>query len=287
MSKSNFYIIDVFAENPLEGNQLAVFDNGKNFTSDMMQKIAREMNFSETTFITSHQKNTRGYPVRIFTPHQEVPFAGHPTLGTAYIIKRFLHDSSDIINLDLKGGSIPVSFEDEILWMKQRSPEFYSQIDVQTMASILSINKNEIDLRYPIEGVSTGFPFIIVPLKNMTAIKEISINKEKLIETVENLQAKAILTFCSETESPTHDLKVRVFCDYYGIAEDPATGSANGCLGAYCLKHNYFNKSSINIKVEQGIELKRKSTLYIKASIENNIDINVGGKVQFFGQGTI
>jgi len=144
------------------------------------------------------------------------------------------------------------------------------------------------DNRFPIQDVSTGIPFIIVPLKTLEALKQTRIARDKYFELIENTQAKAILIFCPETYNQENDLNVRVFADYYGVPEDPATGSANGCLAGYLVKHRYYGKDRINIRVEQGYEMGRPSLLLLKAEgKEGRIDVYVGGKVVMIAKGEL
>ncbi len=165
MRKSIFYLVDVFAERKYTGNQLAVFLPGRKFSSQEMQKIAREMNYSETTFILSSRPKKGGYQVRIFTPAEEVPFAGHPTLGTAFIIREKMERSHPSqVNLNLKAGQIPVTFEPlgkkrNRLWMKQLEQRFLNTLPAPALAEILHLSERDIDTRFPIEEVSTGLPF--------------------------------------------------------------------------------------------------------------------------------
>ena len=287
MGHLKFYIVDVFAEKKYTGNQLAVFRNAGTLSDTEMQKIAREMNYSETTFILS-EKWENGYDVRIFTPEREVPFAGHPTLGTAYIIqKEIVRKTVKTIILNLKIGRIPVTINDDVLWMKQKSPVFGEILESNQVAQVLDVDKNDIDGRSPIQEVSTGLPFIIVPLKSLDALKKIRINREKYFELIEDLEAKAILVFCPEAYNKENHLNARVFAEYYGVYEDPATGSANGCLAAYLVKHRYFGKNRIDIRVEQGYEIKRPSLLFLRAEEKENgdIDVMVGGKVVMVAKG--
>ena len=289
MEKVNYSIVDVFAEGKYTGNPLAVFKNAGNISDSEMQQIAKEINFSETTFIMSNSKNDGGYDVRIFTPTEEIPFAGHPTLGTAYIIQNeVLEEPLDKIILNFKGGQIPVSFnnEEEVLWMKQTEPTFGQILDPNKVSDVLNIDKENIDDRFPIQEVSTGLPVIIVPLKSLEAVKKVRINKEKYFELIEHTDAKAIMVFCPETYHSKNDLNVRDFADYYGIPEDAATGSANGCLASYLVKYKYFDENKINIRVEQGYEMERPSLLFLKAVEDNGkFNVNVGGKVVKIAQG--
>jgi trans-2,3-dihydro-3-hydroxyanthranilate isomerase len=288
MSKITFYTLDVFAEEKYAGNQLAVFRNAGELSSDAMQKIAREVNYSETTFILSDEQNNGGFDVRIFTPKEEVPFAGHPTLGTAHIIhSKIIQGKSKDIILNLIVGQIPVTFsEDGYCWMKQIQPVFGHQHDAERLADVIGLDFSEIDQRFPIQEVSTGLPFFIVPLNNIAALKKAKIDIGKYFDLIKDTQAKGILVFCPETHEPQNDISVRVFVDYYGVPEDPATGSGNGCLAGYLVKYRYFAKDAINIRVEQGYEIGRPSLLLLKAEQSGeNINISVGGKCIIVAQG--
>lgn len=286
MKNNLFYILDVFAEEKYTGNQLAVVLMKNKLTDTDMQRIAKEFNFSETTFILSHKPVNNGYNVRIFTPNEEVPFAGHPTLGTAYVIqKEIIKRPVEEIILNLKIGQIPVRSDYRknniiMLTMKQREPVFGKTLDKKKAASVLNISASDIDERFPVQEVSTGLPFIIVPLRNLSAVKRSKLNKEKHLAFIKNTEAKAVFIFCLETYRKENHLNARMFAPYYGIEEDPATGSANGCLAGYLVKHGYFDKDHIDIRVEQGYEIRRPSLIFLKAKkTKNNIEIHVGGKV--------
>lgn len=292
MSKCAFNIVDVFAEEKYAGNQLAVVREAKELPDVEKQRIAREMNFSETTFILSDKKQKGGYNVRIFTPVQELPFAGHPTLGTAYVIQReIIRKRVKAVTLNLKIGQIPVIFsyrgkEADILWMHQMPPIFGQTFTRDVISRVLSIDETEIDGRFPIQDVSTGVHFIIVPLKDIDVLKKATIAREKYLDFVRNLEAKGILIFCPETHKIGNHLSVRVFVDYYGVPEDPATGSGNGCLAGYLVQHRYFGKANIDIKVEQGYEIGRPSLLLLRSEQrDGKIDVFVGGKVVSIAKG--
>lgn len=285
MSDLMFYLVNVFAEEKYAGNQLAVVRYASSLSSERMLEIANEMHFSETTFILSDERRNGGYDVRIFTPSTEVPFAGHPTLGTAHVIKHFItNDDVDNVVLNLKVGQIEVCFEkakenQEIVWMKQMPPTFGKTFSAARLAAVLNLDETDFDSKYPIQEVSTGLSFIIVPLKTLDAVKHARINLDKLVELAKEVQA-GILVFCPETYKKSNNLNVRVFADLFGVPEDPATGSANGCLAGYLSHHRYFGSDKVNVRVEQGYEVRRPSLLLLKA--ENNeakIDVYVGGKV--------
>lgn len=287
-----FYIVDVFAEEKYAGNQLGVFRDADDISDLEMQRIAKEMNYSETTFILTDEKREGGYDVRIFTPEEELPFAGHPTLGTAYVIQQeIIKGPVDEVILNLKVGQIPVTFSyddnrPDILWMKQKPPVFGKQIEREHLARSLNLEGSAVDERFPIQEVSTGIPFLIVPLKSLAHLKKAKVDFEKFMRLVEKIEAKAPLIFCPEARDEKNDLSVRVFVDYYGIPEDPATGSANGCLAGYLARHRYFGQNRIDVRVEQGYEIGRPSLLYLKAEEKTEtIDVFVGGKTIMVARG--
>ena len=290
---TTFYLVDVFAEQKYSGNQLVVVTNADKISDTEMQKIANEMHFSETAFIQSDKQDNGGYNVRIFTPKMEVPFAGHPTLGTAYVIKQTLADkNTEEIILNLKVGQIPVTFGKRIngkqtLWMKQIPAQFGKTYQKNNLQSLLGIDETDIDNKYPIEEVSTGLPFIIIPLNNIKAMKKARINQNVLPQILEKTNA-GILIFNPQTYNKENKLNVRVFVDAYGIPEDPATGSANGCLAAYLNKHKYFGTKNIDITVEQGFEINRPSIISLKTeSNGKNIEVYVGGHVLLIAKGKL
>jgi trans-2,3-dihydro-3-hydroxyanthranilate isomerase len=286
MTNIPFLILDVFATGKYTGNQLAVCLAAGNLKDIQMQQIAREINFSETTFVTSSEPVNGGYNTRIFTPTTELPFAGHPTLGTAFAIQQeIVKNPVERVNLNYQVGQIPVDLnylhgEVDILWMHQQQPKFYDAVEVELLAAVIGVNPTDIDTRYPIEPISTGLPFIVMPLKNLSAVSQAKLNLALYTKSVANLPAQAILIFCPETIDPNRQLHVRVFTECFGIPEDPATGSANGCLAAYLAKYQYFGSPNIDITVEQGIEMGRSSLLYLKANhTPTHCPVSIGGKV--------
>jgi trans-2,3-dihydro-3-hydroxyanthranilate isomerase len=288
MKKLPFYIVDVFAEKKYAGNQLAVFRRAEWISGEEMQKIARETNFSETTFILHDRQHEDGFDVRIFTPKEEVPFAGHPTLGTAHVIhSEILKGKNEALTLNLKVGRIPVTFtKDGYCWMKQIEPEFGKQHDAKTVTAILGLAADDIDGRFPIQEISTGLPFYIVPLKTLASLKKARIDRDKYFSLIKDSWAKGILVFCPQAHEAGNDISVRVFVDYFGVPEDPATGSGNGCLAGYLVRHRYFGKDSIDIRSEQGYEIGRPSLLLLKAEAAGSgIAISVGGRALIVARG--
>lgn len=278
-----FFITDVFGEEKYSGNQLATFINCSSFSDKEMQQIARETNFCETTFILSEELHNGGYDVRIFTPEKEIDFAGHPTLGTAYIIQqRIIRKPINKVVLNLKAGNIPVTFSvnDGTLWMEQIEPSFGKTLQAKVISKVLNLPESAIDSHFPIQEVSTGLPHIIVPLKKLDTLRSAEVSKEDYYKLIEKLDAKNILVFSPESYTDTHDISVRMFADYLGIPEDPATGSGNGCLAAYLVKHRYFLSAEINVRVGQGYEIGRPSLLLLSAKeAKGKLTVSVGGKV--------
>jgi trans-2,3-dihydro-3-hydroxyanthranilate isomerase len=287
-----FYIVDVFAEEKYAGNQLAVFTDASGLSTEQMQQIAREMNFSETTFILSSQPHNDGYDVRIFTPVKELPFAGHPTLGTAFILQQeILRQPVDGVVLNLKVGPIPVTpiyrgDEVDLLWMRQNSPTFGEVVQAEKIAPVLNLAPDDIDDRFPIQEVSTGVPFLIVPLKRLEALQRIAVNLDRLFALIESLQAKMIFCFCPQTRDRANQFSARMFAHVLGIPEDPATGSANGCFAGYLAQHRYLGDAPVDVRVEQGYEINRPSLLLLKAErVGEAIDVQVGGRVVLVARG--
>ena len=288
-----FYIVDVFAEEKYHGNQLAVFTDAAELSGTEMQRLAKEMHFSESTFLLSREPRDGGYNVRIFTPEAEVPFAGHPTLGTAFVIQQeILKSRVASVTLNLPVGAIPVTFTylmdgPDVLWMRQPAPEFGATFPHGSLAPVLGLDETALDTRFPVQEVSTGLPFVMVPLQDLAALKQVKVDRDLSLTLLADAQAKALLVFSPETYQRRNDLSVRVFADYYGVPEDPATGSANGCLAAYLSHHRYFGSDRVDVSVEQGYAIGRPSLLYLRASDEADaIAVSVGGGVKMVAHGS-
>lgn len=288
-----YHIVDVFAESALAGNPLAVFPDAGALTSEDMRRLARETNYSETTFILSPVPRDGGYEVRIFTPRKEGPFAGHPALGTAYVVRQELGGGSvGRIVLNLKCGPIPVDFEYrqgkvDRVWMGQPRPVFGRQLDRAEVAVMLGLSASDVDEVLPVQEASTGFPFVMIPLRSLDAVRRAAVQREKYRALIETIQAKALLVFTRETYSPENQLNVRVFADYYGTPEDAATGSANGGLAAYLAHYRVLGSATVDVRVEQGYEMGRRSLLFLRAhERDGEIRVSVGGRVQPVASGS-
>ncbi|SOD80677.1 PhzF family phenazine biosynthesis protein [Spirosoma fluviale] len=301
MHEIKFYIVDVFAANRYEGNQLAVFLDMDNQLSDqLMQQIAKEINFAETTFIKAIKTDLR-FVVRIFTPEHEVPFAGHPSLGTSYIINKFiLPEASRALTLELAHSDIaitlenPANLDDSIFFMRQAQPTFGSFFTADEIANELGIPRHDIDDSLPIQEVSTGLPYIIIPLRSRAAIDALSLRLEsfKAFLTARNKyrtnsstgHSTSLFFFTSETYEADNDYTTRMLLiENNKVSEDAATGSANGCFLAYLLTHI---DGKITATVEQGFQMNRKSYLYLNGRLANErYEINVGGRNKLISEG--
>lgn len=276
-----FTIVDVFAEKKYAGNQLAVFREAGGLSDEQMQAIARETHFSETAFILAGKPRAGGWDVRIFTPGEEVPFAGHPTLGTAHVIREeILKGKMQSVTLNLKVGPIRVAFESGGSgWMSQNEPEFGPVHPAAALAALLGLSPDALDTRFPIQEVSTGLPFFIVPLRGLDALKAARVDRDRYFSYIRDTTAKGILAFCPQGREKGEDLSVRVFVDFFGVPEDPATGSGNGCLAAWLVKHRFFGGAAVDLRSGQGHEINRPSRLLLKAEEkEGRIAVLVGGR---------
>ena len=288
----SLHLVDVFTDRPCSGNQLAVVTGAKGLTSRQMQAFAREMNFSETTFVLAAQPTGGGWPVRIFTPAEELPFAGHPTLGTAHVIRHaLLGGRVDRVTLALEAGLTPVFVERdakrELYWMRQRFPTFGKRLPRKPVAAVLGLSPADLG-GHPIEEVSTGLPHLVVPVRTRRALERIRVDRDALLRLVEGLEAKSVIAFAPGAARAGHQLTARVFVDYFGVPEDAATGSGNGCLAAWLVQHRFLDDEAIDLRVEQGMSIGRPSSLHLRAMrTSRGIEIRVGGCVVDVARGTV
>jgi trans-2,3-dihydro-3-hydroxyanthranilate isomerase len=279
-----FHLVDVFARQRYAGNQLAVVRDAGALTTPEMQAIAAEMDFSETTFLTGPPEDG-AWPVRIFTPAEEVPFAGHPTLGTAQVIREHLADDRpETVVLDLQVGEVPVeavgSDDGESLWMTQQPPEFGESLAHEALAAVLGLPTEALATDWPVQVVSTGLPTVVVPLADREALTDIDLDPAAYERVTGERAAKNVLAFCADPREDANDLADRVFAPFYDVPEDPATGSSNGCLAAYLARHEYFGDDTVDARVEQGYEMGRPSLLELSADAGGeSVTVEVGGGV--------
>ncbi len=272
---------DVFSSTPLEGNSLAVFSDARGLTDPEMQALAKEMNLSETTFIFPRDAATereRGVRVRIFTVQEELPFAGHPTLGTAFALRS--GSTNKTIVLDLNVGKVPVEFEDApgqptFAEMTQVDPVFGIQHEREAVARAVGLSIDDFDSSLPIETISTGMPFTITPLKSLAVIQQLRVDLQRAEEYLEKTGGKFLYFVTRETVDSAARLHARML--FYN-GEDPATGSAAGCAAAWMVAHGVAEPDH-RIRIEQGIEMHRPSRIFVRASRRDNrvVNVRVGG----------
>ena len=283
MRKYRFVHLDVFTSRPMEGNQLAVFTDADGLSDSEMQALAREMNLAETTFILPRDpaiERDEGHKVRIFTVNEELPFAGHPTLGTSWYLRQ--QSGADEVTLDLKVGKIPVRFEqrDGLLFgeMRQAEPQFGRIHPHDVIAGALGIPLSELDDSLPIQTVSTGMPFTIVPFRSLQSLQSLNISWHQMSPYLATIGNPAFFYFvCRDTVHPRATLHARMI--FYN-GEDPATGSAAGCCTAWAVKYGVLASEAQGL-IEQGIEARRPSLIYIRASKSAGsvTNVRVGGNV--------
>jgi len=279
----SFVQVDVFTCVPLLGNSLAVFPDARDLNDDEMQAIAREMNLSETTFVFRRDpsiERQRGIRVRIFTVGEELPFAGHPTLGTAFQLRD--SDSTPEVMLELNVGKVPVRFETSAGQptfgeMSQVDPKFGPTHDREEVARASGLNYGDIDPSLPIQTVSTGLPFTIVPLRGLEIMRNLNVDVKGSSEYLEKTGGKFFYFVCRKGVDPQARLHARMF--FYN-GEDPATGSAAGCTAAWMVAHNVAPPDE-RVLIEQGVEMLRPSRIFVRASKRDDrvVNVRVGGNV--------
>lgn len=277
--------VDVFTDRALTGNALAVVLDGRGLTTDQMQALARETNLSETTFIlpgdATVEKN-RGIRVRIFTVQEELPFAGHPTLGTAFVIQGQTNAAE--VLLDLNVGTVPVRFSGEPSQavfgeMTQKNPEFGAMHSVADIAQLTGLSSTDFDDSAPIQTVSTGIPFTIVLLRSLNTLQNLRIDVARCSQYLARSAGKFLYFVCRETVDPKARLHARMI--FYN-GDDPATGSAAGCCSAWMVAHGVA-ASDEQVLIEQGLEVHRPSRIFVRATKRNSghdnhvVNVRVGG----------
>jgi trans-2,3-dihydro-3-hydroxyanthranilate isomerase len=274
-----FYQVDVFTDHIFGGNPLAVFTQCQNFKEEDLQKVAREMNLSETTFVYPSTNNEADYDVRIFTPTREIPFAGHPTLGTAYVLRKYGATTANPLRLNFKAGIIPVSIEKDKIFMQHPPAQTLHELNQsESIAEALGIPLSGLDENLPVRVVSTGFPALFIPVNSLSIINEIEINTQTLNEVLEPLGIDMIYPFCRETLNPNNTIHARAFAPGLGIPEDPATGSVAGAMGAYWA--SLSDDEEISMVIEQGYAMQRPSLVHVEVSNREIQKIRVGGQCQ-------
>ncbi len=300
MVNLNYFVVDVFTNVPLAGNPLAVVMNTCGLATERMQAIAREFNLSETTFVERRSVATElaeGVRVRIFTTQEELPFAGHPTLGTASVLKLYAPDTlqGDIVTLALNVGPVPVRFEQRAgesagLFgeMTQRNPEFGEELDdCAEVAPLLGLTVEDVDPALKPQIVSTGNAFAIVVLRSLQALEKLKVNQDKATAWLREHSARWFYVLAPTPDQGLESAKYRARMQFYG-GEDPATGSAAGCAISYLVARGAVN-SDTRIHLRQGIEIGRPSDLFLTArkEIVEVSDVRVAGSTVLVANGQL
>jgi trans-2,3-dihydro-3-hydroxyanthranilate isomerase len=285
-----FFVVDVFAERKYAGNQLAVVLGAGDLGADEMLAITREFDYAESTFVCGEQDG--GYDVRIFTPGGEIPFAGHPTLGTASVLRE-LH-GGERVTLNLGVGPVPVDFREEagdtVAWMSPPSPEAGPAQARGRAAELLCLDESEISADYPVQAYSVGVHFLMVPVNSLEALQRARLDVALLTRLREaGQEMTGLYAFChgghgadgaDAEDAQTTRVSCRMLWEADGPREDAATGSACVCLGGYAASSGYLGPLPFEIRVEQGHEMGRPSLLRLRADGEGAGEprIAVGGR---------
>lgn len=302
--KLQFYQADVFTDQPFGGNPVAVFPDADGLTDLELQQIAREMNLSETVFVFPPTDKAAVVKMRIFTPTQEIPFAGHPVIGTFFVLgtlKRLvLREPVTRVLQECNLGLFPVDIHThngaiERVVMAQPKPEFLDVIDepeaLFSIARSLGITKALItETRFPVQVVSTGLPVVIVPVRTLTAVRSIVPDVAAVAELCQQYGANGVMVFSTMTVEQSSTVHTRMFAPLIGIIEDPATGSASGALGAYLVQHGVVDISPMTeITAEQGYEIDRPSRILIQVNSDDDMiqGVTVGGQALMVVEGIL
>lgn len=299
-----YYKADVFADEPFGGNPVAVIPDAGDLTDREFQQIAREMNLSETVFVVPPTDPAAVAKLRIFTPTQEIPFAGHPVIGTFFVLSMLekfpLQEPATRFLFECNIGLFPVELlvskgQVEQVIMSQPTPQFLGVVDgIQDLYEIsqaLGLNKTNItDTRLPIEIVSTGLPVAIVPVRSLTAVKAIHVDLTGTKTVCDRLGVNGIMVFTHMTVEDWANVHTRMFAAPIGIIEDPATGSASGALGAYLVKNGVVDVGpTTEIYMEQGYEIDRPSKILVQVFSDDDMiqKIKVGGQSVLVAEGKL
>ncbi len=299
--KLRYCLVDVFTDRAFGGNPLAVFPDGSQIDPALMQSIAKELNLSETTFVLPPNDKSNDFHVRIFTPAAELPMAGHPTIGTAHVLARHRTiapwKTKTTLRFEEGVGVIPVSINGtdgapDFIEMRQPLPKFGPQTnDVSSIAEMLSLKAGDMDAAgLPIETVSCGVPFLIVPVNNLESIRRIRFRADVCEKVYDQIQTLNVFVFTREVERAGSHVHSRMFAPGNGVPEDAATGGASGPLGCYLVRHRVMpSNGELRCVSEQGIEMGRPSfiSIRIQHSGDEITEVHVGGTCHYMGEGSL
>jgi trans-2,3-dihydro-3-hydroxyanthranilate isomerase len=299
MPQPTHYLLDVFTDQPFGGNPLAVFRDGTPYNGEMMQKIAKEFNLSEVTFLLPPEDPDNDYKVRIFTPGRELPMAGHPTVGTAHtIFSKLLPPSEDgeyKLRLEEGVGVIPVTVHIEngkpgLIIMEQPQPKFGEVVeDRRAIAEMLSLAESDLMGDYPVQVVSCGVPFLLIPIARLESIKRARLRLDLWEKIDAAFPVPQMFLFTRQTEHSKAAVHSRMFAPGMGIAEDPATGAASGPLGSYLVQYGLAEGNSVALISEQGMEMGRPSFIHIwiEKTLGEIASVKIGGTCVEMGEGIL
>jgi len=297
MAQYHYQFVDVFTDQPFAGNQLAVFPDAKGMPERLMQLIPREFNLSEATYVFPPADSSNQFKVRIFTPAKELPIAGHPTIGTGYVLARLgLVPSGDsvVVRFEEGVGVVPVEIHSagghpDLVLMDQPIPTFGEVFeDRARLAALLGIEPAGLHPDLPAQIGSAGVPFLIIPIADLPTIRRARLNLEVWERDFKGRTPEYFL-FTPGGERPGTAAHCRMFGPGLGIVEDPATGVIQGPLGGYLLKYGLVSGESLTLMSEQGFEMGRPSliTVMVESQAGAIRRVRVGGRCAFVGQGTI
>ncbi len=301
MIRLSYLLVDVFTHRPFGGSRLALFPNGEGLSAGLMQAIAGEMGCVEAAFVLPSRTGRRNWSaLRVFTPTAEIPFAGHSVLGATCALDHLGRlartGERTLCEWELESGYFPVLLREEegrtLYSLVQNPPVFIGQYyHRDKVARALGIPSEEIAITgLPCEIVSTGLPIHIVPVGSLETVRAITLQPTEADAIAVDLGFGDLFVFTCETESAEADVHCRMFAPHFGIPEDPASGSANGALAAYLIKHRLVPaQPHVRLVSEQGLEMGRPSRLIVEAEVENGRAslIQVGGNCVVLGEGVL
>jgi len=298
---ARYLTADVFTDRPFGGNQLAVFPDARGIAPDLMQRIAREFNYSETTFVLPPDDPSHTAKVRIFTPGSELRFAGHPTIGTAFVLASLgtfpLAGTETKIVLEEGVGPVPVTIRsangrpDFVQLTAAIPPEVGPPPPSrETLAAMLSLGPDDVlDGDTPPQALSCGTPFLFVPVRDRAAVRRARVKLDFMEAALDGYVTDKVMVFAMDAEQPGHHVRARMFAPAIGVPEDPATGSACVALAGYLAARNPRRDGAFEWVVEQGFEMGRPSILEIQAEKRGGMitAARVGGRTVMVCDGTM
>jgi trans-2,3-dihydro-3-hydroxyanthranilate isomerase len=291
MAVYRYQRVDVFTDQPFCGNPLAVFPNAEGLDTETMQRIAGELNLSETSFVFPSSSGNAAYEVRVFTPTAELMVAGAPTLGTVFVLAResMLPDPRRVV-LQEQSGPISVTLVSPMTTMQQPDPDFGAEYtDHEAAAAMLGLGRRDLLLPAPVQVVVCAKPYTLIPVKDLDALARIQFRADIWRRTIGQGSAPDIVAFTPGVRAPVN-ARARVFAPAVGVAEDPATGTACACIGAYLIRYGLVECGpETHLTIAQGVEMGRPSEVHVIARVDGRrvTSLRVGGQCVWTGQGEL